>query len=107
SMDVSSALLGKEDAKGRRHLVQQDNGGRGKFGFRKGNWKLTRHPGRQARNTVVEKDLTNNKVPTYQLYDLSQDPGEKKNVIKANPKIAAELQAELESLVEAGRSRVE
>ncbi len=107
SMDVSPALLGKDDAKGRSHLIQQDNGGRGKFGFRKGNWKLTHHSGGQARNTVVEKNLTNNKVPTFQLYDLSKDPGEKKNVIKANPKVAAELQTELESLVKAGRSRAE
>jgi arylsulfatase A-like enzyme len=100
-------MLGNKDAKGREHLIQQDNGGRGKFGFRKGNWKLTRHPKGSARNTVVEKNLANNKVPEFQLYDLSKDPGEKNNAIKNHPEIATKLKAELASLVEAGRSRPE
>jgi len=107
SFDVSEALLGKPDSKGRTHLIQQDNGGRGKFGFRKGNWKLTKHPGGSARNTVVEKQLANTKVPEFQLYHLSKDPAEKKNVIKDQPKVAAEMKAELEILVKAGRSRPE
>ena len=105
SFDVSASMLGKADAKGRQHLIQQDNGGRGKFGFRKGNWKLTKHPKGRARNTVVEKTLANKKVPRFQLYDLSKDPAEKNNVIKDHPKVAAKLQAELATLVEAGRSR--
>lgn len=105
SIDVSPALLGKPGAEGRPHLIQQDNGGHGRFGFRKGSWKLTKHPKGQARNVVVEKTLTNSKVPTFQLYDLSTDPGEKKNVIKDHPKLAAELQAELEALIKAGRTR--
>ena len=107
SFDVSDALLGKSNTKGRANLIQQDNGGRGKFGFRKGNWKLTRHSGKSARNTVVEKKLANTKVPEFQLYDLTKDPAEKKNVIKQHPEIAAEMKTELESLVQAGRSRPE
>ena len=107
SFDVSAAILGKPDAKGRDHLIQQDNGGRGKFGFRKDNWKLTKHPKGSARNTVVGKKLTNNKVPEFQLYDLSKDPGEKRNVIKNHPGIAAKLKAGLTALIKAGRSRPE
>ncbi len=41
SWDVSAALLGKPGAKGREHLLQQDNGS-GKYGFRVGDWKLVR-----------------------------------------------------------------
>jgi arylsulfatase A len=107
SFDVSDALLGKPNAKGRTSLIQQDNGGRGKFGFRKNNWKLTRHSGKSARNSVVEKKLANTKVPEFQLYDLTKDPAEKKNIIKQHPKIAAGMKAELEALVQAGRSRPE
>ena len=36
------------------HLVQQDNGNRGNFGFRAGNWKLQRHDSKSARNVLVE-----------------------------------------------------
>ena len=107
SFNVSPALLGDKDAKGREHLIQQDNGGRGTFGFRRGEWKLTKHAKRSARNTIVEKKLSNNKVPEYQLYNLSKDPAEKNNVIKTHPKVAAELKAQLEVIVKAGRSRSE
>lgn len=105
SFDVSPALLGSPDAKGRDHLIQQDNGGRGNFGLRSGTWKLVKHAKGSARNTVVEKKLANKKVPIFQLYDLSTDPAEKKNVIKDHPKVAERLKAQLESLVKAGRSR--
>lgn len=105
SLDVSAALLGKADAQGRTHLVQQDNGGRGNNGYRSGNWKLTKHAKKSARNTKVEKTLTNDKVPEFQLYDLSKDPAEKTNVAKDHPKILARLIAELEKIKADGRSR--
>ena len=57
SLDVMDALLGKEGAKGREHLIQQDNGGKGNFGFRKGKWKLLRHAKKMARNVKVEERL--------------------------------------------------
>lgn len=105
SFDLSAALLGKAGAKGRNHLVQQDNGGRGRFGYRRGNWKLVRHPGKTAQHTDITKKISSNKVPEYQLYDLANDPGEKKNLIAEKPSLAKELQAELEALLENGRSR--
>lgn len=105
SFDLSAALLGKAGAKGRAHLIQQDNGGRGRFGYRRGNWKLVRHPGKTAQHTDITKQIASNKVPEYQLYDLANDPGEQKNLITEKPTLAKELQAELEALVENGRSR--
>ena len=38
----------------REHLVQQDNGQAGNYGFRAGNWKLVRHDSKKARNMIVE-----------------------------------------------------
>ena len=105
SLDVSGALLGKPDALGRTHLIQQDNGGKGNHGYRSGNWKLTHHAKKSARNIKVEKTLANTKVPEYQLYDLSNDPGEKVNIIKGHAKIAAKLQAELATAIANGRTR--
>ena len=109
SQNILGALLGEKGAKGRDHLVQQDNGARGTFGMRvvsdKGDWKLHRHDKKSSRNTVVEKKLANYKVPQFQLFNLSKDPAEKKNVMKENPEIGAELKAKLQSIIDAGRSR--
>lgn len=105
SFDVSAALLGRPGAKGREHLVQQDNGGTGNFGFRAGNWKLVRYDTKSARNVVVEKQLANTPVPQFQLFDLSKDPTEANNVLEQNPEVGERLKSQLAALVAAGRSR--
>ncbi len=105
SKNVLPALLGKADAKGRSSLIQQDNGGRGNFGYRSGNWKLTKHAKKSARNTVVSKTLTNTKVPEFQLYNLAKDPAETTNLIAEHPEEAKRLKQELQALIEAGHSR--
>lgn len=105
SFDVSGALLGRKDAKGRDHLVQQDNGKGGNYGLRVGNWKLQRHDSKRARNVKVEAQLANTQVARYRLYDLSNDPGETKDVKDQHPDVAERLIAQLSGLIEAGRSR--
>lgn len=105
SHDVLGALLGQPGAKGRDHLVQQDNGTKGTFGLRVGDWKLHRYDKKSARNVVVEKQLANTKVPQFQLFNLNDDPGEKNNVIADNPKVAEKLKTRLAKIIEDGRSR--
>ncbi|MEL7498502.1 MAG: arylsulfatase [Planctomycetota bacterium] len=105
SFNVIDALLGKQGAQGRSHLVQQDNGKSGTYGLRSGKWKLHRYERKQARNVVVEKKLTNSKVPRFQLFDLDADPGEKKNVINDHPEIAEQLKSQLDAIIKNGRSR--
>ena len=105
SMNVMDALLGKPGAEGRTHLVQQDNGLAGNYGLRVGNWKLQRHDSKRARNVVVERELANTQVSQYQLFDLENDPAEKKNVIEEHPEIGAKLKQQLASIIESGRSR--
>ncbi|MCA9082119.1 MAG: arylsulfatase, partial [Planctomycetaceae bacterium] len=95
SLNVLDALLGKPDAQGREHLVQQDNGGRGTFGYRAGKWKLHRYDGKSARNVKVEQELANVNLPRYLLFDLDADPAEKKNVIDQHPEIAKQMQEQL------------
>lgn len=106
SLDVLGALLGKPNAKGRMNLVQQDNGTRGTFGFRSGDWKLHRYDKEVARNVTVEKVLANTKVSKFQLFNLAQDPREKKNVIADHPELAKKLIAQLQLILDAGRTRV-
>lgn len=105
SADVSGALLGKENAKGREEFVQQDNGKGGNYGFRSGNWKLQRHDSGKTRNLVVEKLLENTPVPRFQLFNLDQDPGEKENLIESHPEIAEKMKGRLAEIIESGSSR--
>ncbi len=105
SFDVSGALLGKPGAKGRDHLIQQDNGQVGNFGFRVGNWKLLRHDSKSARNILVEAQLANTQVPQFQLFDLSKDPGETRDVLAQNTAVAEKMQAQLVAYIAAGRTR--
>ena len=105
SLDVMDALLGKEGAKGREHLIQQDNGGKGNFGFRKGKWKLLRHAKKMARNVTVEQKLANETVDKLTLIDLEKDPGEKTNLAQSNPEMTEKLNSELQALLDRGRSR--
>ena len=97
--------MGKANAKGREHLVQQDNGASGTFGLRVGDWKLHHYKKKKARNVVVRQALTNIEVPVYQLFNLADDPAEKKNIIDQHPEVANRLKAQLEQLMTDGRSR--
>jgi arylsulfatase A len=105
SFNVSDVLLGKADAKGREHLIQQDNGGRGNFGFRVGNWKLVRYDSKSAQNEVVERKLGLVPTPHFQLFDLAKDPSEKTDVINENPEIAGQMKERLAKYIADGRSR--
>jgi arylsulfatase A len=105
SFNVLGALLGDEQASGRDHLVQQDNGNNGNFGLRAGDWKLQRHGKKWARNLVVENRLANTPVPPFQLFNLADDPGENQNVIEEHPEVAERLKAQLEKIIEDGRTR--
>lgn len=105
SFDISAALLGKADAKGRDHLVQQDNGASGTYGLRVGDWKLHRYGKKTARNVIVEQTLANTKVSEYQLFNIADDPEEKVNVIDKEPDVAKRLKAKLQKLISDGRSR--
>lgn len=105
SFDVSHALLGVPNAKGREHLVQQDNGSNGTYALRVGDWKLHRYDRERARNVVVEKQLENTDVPKFQLFNLANDPAEKNNVMNQQPEIGKELKSRLEKIIADGRTR--
>ena len=105
SIDVLDALLGKAGAKGRDHLIQQDNGRGGNYGLRVGKWKLHRNDSRTARNVVVESKLANTKVKPFRLFDLDSDPAEKNNVSAQHPEVFERLKKQLADAIEAGRTR--
>ncbi len=94
SFNVLEALLGKDGAKGRDHLVQQDNGNAGNFGLRVGNWKLQRH-GRGRRQAAA--------APKDQLFNLANDPGETNNVAAQNSDVLKRLAVKLDAIIAADR----
>ncbi len=105
SFNVLDALLGKKDARGRDHLVQQNNGTNGTYALKVGDWKLHRYDKKTARNKVVEKKLANTKVPRYLLFNLGEDRRERKNLYEEKPAVAKRMVAQLEKILADGRSR--
>lgn len=106
SLDVMDALLGKEGAEGRTQLIEQDNGRQGihsPFGYRVGKWKLQRQFSSPPKKG--EKLDTSEIQYRYTLYDLENDPSESKDVAKANPETFEKMKAELQKLLDDGRTR--
>ncbi|MFT5882877.1 MAG: arylsulfatase A [Crocinitomicaceae bacterium] len=83
SRNMLQALLGK-DSKGLPYMLEEASG----VALRKGVFKYI--PGRKAKKGKVS--------PLGKLYDLSTDPGEKKNIAAANADKAKELHALLVKL---------
>ena len=104
SFNLLNALLGQPGAKGRDHLLQQDNGS-GNFGLRVGDWKLVRLEKRILTQAHVSKNEPPLPSARHTLYQLTTDPGEKTDVAAAQPAILQQLIAQLHQLIQAGRSR--
>ena len=104
SLNVLDALLGKQGAKGRDHLLQQDNGS-GNFGLRAGDWKLVRLEKRGKLQAVVSKDEPPLPAARHTLYQLSSDHGERTDLAAAHPEIAQRLITQMDKLINDGRSR--
>ena len=105
SFNIINSLLGKKDAKGRQHLVQQDNGKGGNFGYRAGKWKLQRHDSKRKRNVIVTNKLANSPAPRFSLFNLNEDIEEKNDVSKKHPQVFDRMKKELQKIIDDGRSR--
>jgi len=100
SINVLPALLG-ESPQGRDTLVEHAGG----LALRKGNWKYIAGGGAAGKKGKQSK-ADNKKAPAEpELYDLTADLGESKNVIAAQPEVARELAALLQKVRTDGRSR--
>jgi arylsulfatase A-like enzyme len=100
SFNVLPALLGKPDARGRDHLVEQPNSG-STLALRIGDWKVLSYA-----SAKPIKALTYEKGPgKYELYSLADDPEEKKNLAEQHPERLKRMLEKLEAIKKAGRSR--
>lgn len=104
SFNVLDALLGKAGAKGRDHLLLQDNGS-GTFGLRAGAWKLVRLERGGKSEARVSRDERALPEARHTLYKLTDDPGERTDVSAAHPEIVDRLTRHMDKLITGGRSR--
>lgn len=91
SLDQRAALLGESET-GRDHVIQQA----GRLSIRMGDWKFIPGGKGPRKNEKTGTELGNEEGG--QLYDLSKDPGETKNLAKEHPQKLAELRAKLEAV---------
>lgn len=100
SFNVLGALLGEPDAKGRDHLLQQDNGGN-KLGLRVGSWKLVR----ERTGNANAKKAKNKTAVVEHLFNLSSDPGEETSLAVRHPEELQRLRARLDQIIASDRTR--
>lgn len=99
SFDLLPALLGAAEARDRPYLVNAANG----QAIRKGKWKYIPSGKGPARlqNTNIESGVAS----TGRLYDLSTDLGERTDVANQHPALVKDLDALLQKVKGAKRSR--
>lgn len=89
SKAMSKVLLGTVD-EGREYVIQHA----GTLAIRKGDWKYIAPSNGRAYNKLTDIELGN--LPEDQLYNLSEDPGETKNLAEQFPEKVRELKSLLE-----------
>lgn len=98
SFNIISAVIGA-DKQGRPHLVEQA----GSLSVISGRWKYVAPSKGSPYNKNTNTETGNHPEP--QLYDLAEDPGERRNVAELFPDKVAELSALLARIRESPRSR--
>jgi arylsulfatase A-like enzyme len=90
SQNALEVLIGKSTT-GRATLVEQGTNG---LALRQGNWKFIP----SDKGAAQVKSMRTGNSPQPQLYDLSQDPGETKNLAKEKPEKLQELSSAFEQI---------
>jgi arylsulfatase A-like enzyme len=102
SISFLAGLLDRTDKPLREALVHHSI--EGKFSIRQGNWKLDFCPGSGGWSVPRDPQALKQGLPQLQLYDMSKDIGEQRNVQAEHPEVVARLTALLERYVADGRS---
>ncbi len=102
SVSLLRALLGKAGKPLREALVHHSVFG--KFSIRQGPWKLELCPGSGGWSTPRDPQAFKQGLPDVQLYDMTQDIRERRNLQAEHPEVVKRLTALLEKYVAQGRS---
>lgn len=92
SRDLSAVLLGN-DPRGRDYVVQH-SGLQGSLALRRGDWKYIEPSGGAA--VLAETGAETGNLHTTQLYNLTEDAGERTNLATIHPEIVREMSALLD-----------
>ena len=101
SVSFLPALYGKKIVSTRKGVIHHSISGH--FAYRQGPWKLLLAKASGGWTSPREKQAPAGSPPG-QLYNMSTDLGEKKNLFKEKPEMVASLLALLEKDIERGRS---
>jgi len=102
SVSILPALLGTADKPLHEAVVHHSING--SFAIRQGQWKLELCPSSGGWSAPKPGTVEAKQLPPVQLYDMTQDFGERVNEYKAHPEIVARLTALLEKYVADGRT---
>jgi arylsulfatase A-like enzyme len=102
SASILPALLGKDTAPIHEAIVHHSIAGR--FAIRQGQWKLEMCPGSGGWGKPGDAQAMKQGLPTTQLYDLSADIGETKNVQAGHRDVVERLAQLLDQTIAKGRS---
>lgn len=101
SVSFLPVLSGTATTAPRTSIISQSING--SFAIRDGAWKLALCPGSGGWSPPRANDDTTG-LPDVQLYDLSADPGETKNLVAAHADRVAEMRGMLEQAIARGRT---
>lgn len=102
SFSILPSLLGADNNSRREAIVHHSIDGR--FAIRQGKWKLELCPGSGGWGSPKDADAARLGLPNGQLYDLSSDIAETKNLYDENPMVVEGLTKLLDQYVRNGRS---
>ena len=99
SFSFVPTLRGLPRPRSRAPVIHHSSGGM--FAIRDGRWKLIAGNGSGGREKPAGKPFER----PYQLFDLQDDPSEKRNVRDQHPVVANRLEQALDGIIKRGRSR--
>ena len=102
SISILPALLGSADKPLREALVHHSINGR--FSIRQGKWKLELCPGSGGWSIPRDPQAVQRGLPCLQLYDMTADISEQRNLEAEHPEVVKRMTALLEKYVAEGRS---
>ncbi|QOV91237.1 sulfatase family protein [Humisphaera borealis] len=102
SVSILPALLGTDRTPLREAVVHHSINGR--FSIRQGPWKLEFCGGSGGWGKPGDAEARKLGLPDLQLYDLSADSGEQKNLAASHPEVVARLSELMRLYVDSGRS---
>ena len=94
-------VLKGANSSGRDTLISHSVGG--SFAIRQGEWKLCLSAGSGGWSAPREAEAKKQSLPKMQLFNLDDDPGEKKNLLFAHPEKVESLLRLLDGQVRSGR----